>query len=229
MATKTVKKETNTNAVPGARPDYLPKETYDIPVDMVAAIKIIQSLSPERMKSDPAFIPGAEEGMLFNSETKELYGGEKGFVVVPLQMRKSYVEWIPRAQGGGFVASYGTKEEMESGYSPGNDIQISIEVLCYIPGADKTAVIRFDTSSKLGIARKWASAIKGAETMYGANYLVKTVLKKNRAGQPYYNFDISFRSWIESAEQFKKLASLADQSKLPMLTGSPVGNAKESM
>jgi hypothetical protein len=39
----------------------------------IPRIELIQALSPARIKSDPAYIEGADEGQLFNSVTRELY------------------------------------------------------------------------------------------------------------------------------------------------------------
>jgi len=200
----------------GSRPSYVPKETYDIPVDVVPAIKIIQSLSPERMPDDSNYISGALEGMMFNAETRELYDGKKGVIVVPLQVRKSYVEWIPRQSGGGFVAAYPTREEMEAKYTAGNQVQVSIEFLIVLPDM-KIAVVRFDSPSKLGVARKWGAAIKNAETLFGARYVLRTVLKRNRQNQTYFNFDIQFSGWVQSTKEFDQYKALMESNALPIL------------
>ena len=70
----------------------------------IPRIDVIQSLSPQRKKNDPAYIEGAEEGMLFNTVTGELYGTEAHFV--PVMFRKEYVIWRKRDQGGGFRGSF---------------------------------------------------------------------------------------------------------------------------
>jgi hypothetical protein len=232
MATKPKKPEPKQQSQAGpksARPDFLPKKKYDIPVDLIPSIKIIQSLSPERLSDDDKYISGAQEGMLFHSETRQLWDGKDGLTVVPLEVRKSYVEWIPRNQGGGFVASYATREEMEAGYKQGHEVQIVVEFLCVLPD-NSVAIIRFDTPSKLGIARKFAGLIKQAETMHGARYLIGSVLKKNRAGQPYYNFTVSFKEWVQNADEYRRLEALGKNTQLPMLTGGGTGDSdKEDM
>lgn len=64
-------------------------------------ISILQSNSPQCKKSDGKFIKGAEEGMLYNNVTQEIYNGETGITIVPCFFEKVYIEWKPNR--GGFV------------------------------------------------------------------------------------------------------------------------------
>ena len=59
----------------------------------IPRLAIIQSGSPQRKKKDEKYIEGAEEGMIFNTVTNEVY--EK-IEVIPCGYRKTYVEWVPR-------------------------------------------------------------------------------------------------------------------------------------
>lgn len=77
-------------------------------------IGLIQSMSPQRKRTDPKYIPGAEEGRWFNSVTNELYPAE-GVRIIPVHYEKVYNEWIPRSVGGGFVATYKSREEALEG------------------------------------------------------------------------------------------------------------------
>ena len=69
-------------------------------------LSILQSNSPEVSKSNNKHIEGAEEGMIFDNVTRELYSGEKGVVIIPCFTTHQYNEWVPRDAGGGFVASH---------------------------------------------------------------------------------------------------------------------------
>lgn len=76
-------------------------------------IRILQDNSPQVKKQDAAYIKGAEAGLLFNTATGELYDAqEKGLLVVPVKYTRSITEWIPRSQGGGFVADHGPNLEL---------------------------------------------------------------------------------------------------------------------
>lgn len=80
------------------------QESYAIPF-----LSIVQSLSPQRDKKDGAYIEDAEEGMVFNSATERLWQTEDGLEpikVVPVHFKRSFVEWMPRDSGGGFVAEH---------------------------------------------------------------------------------------------------------------------------
>lgn len=76
-------------------------ESFAIPF-----LSILQSGSPQVKKSDGAYIKGAEEGMLFNSVTNEVYSGEEGIQVVPCYYTQRFIEWKLREQGGGFVGEH---------------------------------------------------------------------------------------------------------------------------
>jgi hypothetical protein len=70
---------------------------------------MIQDLSPQRKANKPEYIEGAEEGMLFNTVTNELY---PTFVLfVPVYFRLEWVIWKHRDSGGGFIGAYTTQQE----------------------------------------------------------------------------------------------------------------------
>jgi hypothetical protein len=69
-------------------------------------LNILQALSPQVTRGKAEFIKEAQAGQLFNSVTKELYDGEVGINVILSNFKESYIEWVPRNKGGGFVAEY---------------------------------------------------------------------------------------------------------------------------
>jgi len=69
----------------------------------VAFIKQLQPLSGEVAEST---VEGAKCGMFLDTSTNTLYSMEQGVNFVPLGKRVSYIEWVPRKQGGGFVAQH---------------------------------------------------------------------------------------------------------------------------
>ena len=75
----------------------------------IPRLQMVQSLSPQRKKNEAEYIEGAEEGMLFNSVTNELY---PEFVLFnPVYFRMEWVVWKNRDAGGGFVGAFSTQEE----------------------------------------------------------------------------------------------------------------------
>lgn len=74
-------------------------------------LSIIQDLSPQRKKDKDAYIPGAEEGMIFNTASNALYDGP--LIIVPCFFRSEFVAWKDRNQGGGFGVACATEQEAE--------------------------------------------------------------------------------------------------------------------
>lgn len=68
----------------------------------IPIISILQGNSPQCKKSDPKWIEGATEGMLFNNVTNEVYGGDQGLTMLACYREKVFIEWKPKR--GGFVA-----------------------------------------------------------------------------------------------------------------------------
>ena len=77
----------------------------DISADdmLLPFVRILQSNSPQINKHDPKYIEKAEAGMFFNVSTNQLYSGEDGFTAHLCYKTRSYAEFIPRDDGGGFV------------------------------------------------------------------------------------------------------------------------------
>ena len=75
-------------------------------------LSIIQDLSPQRKKDKDEYIPGAEEGMVFNTASNQLF--DKPIVIVPCYFRSEYVAWKDRKSGGGFGIACATQEETEA-------------------------------------------------------------------------------------------------------------------
>jgi hypothetical protein len=119
MSAKAEKKTeiaTQINGVVAERPEWL-KEGHAGSEDVTAnemilpRIDVIQALSPQIKKNDPAFIPGAEQGVIFNTVTGELYGPEITFV--PVLFRKEFTVWKLRKAGGGFCGAYKHEADAE--------------------------------------------------------------------------------------------------------------------
>ena len=75
-------------------------------------IRIIQALSPQLKKNDPAFIKGAGQGDIFNTVTQQFWDGEEGLLVLPVYFQLKFLEFVPRSQGGGFVGELSADSEM---------------------------------------------------------------------------------------------------------------------
>lgn len=69
---------------------------------------ILQALSPQVSRGKEEYLEAARSGMFFNTVTKDLYDGEKGINLILSNFKESYIEWVPRTKGGGFIKEYDT-------------------------------------------------------------------------------------------------------------------------
>src|SRR4051812_10928480 len=67
-------------------------------------LAIAQSNSPQLKKQQPdKYIEGLEAGDIFNTATRQFWRSNEGIAVVPVWFEKSWVEWVLRDDGGGYV------------------------------------------------------------------------------------------------------------------------------
>jgi hypothetical protein len=114
MTKKTTEVSTQVNMIEAERPDWLEKgnegsESVTVSDMILPRIDVIQALSPQIKKNDPAFIAGAEQGQIFNTVTGTIYGDSVLFI--PVLFRKEYVLWKLRKFGGGFIGAFSTERE----------------------------------------------------------------------------------------------------------------------
>src|SRR6187455_2604541 len=101
-------------------PAYMNQEgrrgSEDVGIDDITLprIEVLQALSPQIKRNDPKYIPGAEQGMIFNTVSGELYGSEITFV--PIVFRKEWIIWQNRDSGGGFVSTHPTEQDAATAY-----------------------------------------------------------------------------------------------------------------
>jgi len=96
-------------------PDYFKKEDTaegfeDITTQTMAIpfVRILQTLSPQLNKKKPEYVPGAQEGMFFNTVTKEIYGPKIDVIV--LKFDRIFIEWLPERGG---LVNYHSPEHAE--------------------------------------------------------------------------------------------------------------------
>lgn len=128
-------------------------------------VLILQSLSPQVKKGDHK-IPGAEEGDIFNTVSRNVVKGALGINVIPCAFQKRWVEWVSRDAGGGFVKSHEEEKILESTRKndknqdilpSGNMIVTTAYYYVIIVNADggyERAIISM-TSTQLKKSRRW--------------------------------------------------------------------------
>lgn len=81
--------------------------------------KLLQGLSNEVKRTDPAYDPDAKAGNFYNSVTREQFDGEAGVLFVPVEFQKRYTLW--KANRGGFHADLGEDATLYNNTLPNKD------------------------------------------------------------------------------------------------------------
>lgn len=90
--------------------------------NIIPFIVLLQDMSPQVKKRDPDYVEGAEVGMLLNKATRQLYAADAAqaeatglplLTFQPAAFDRCIVEWVPRVDGGGFVARHDLKGTVE--------------------------------------------------------------------------------------------------------------------
>ena len=198
-------------------------------------LNVLQSGSPQVESNLPE---GSKAGMLFNTVTQQLISGEEGTLFLPCQKQYAFVEWVPRDQGGGFVAMHKHDSDLVKdalGRNKGRTIGLKasadkdaneIVETYYMYGlvlndagdsAEGFAVLSF-TSTKIKPYRNWITSmrmIKGKPPIFAFRTHVKTTKQKNKKGT-FFNFliePVGGKSWVDCLLDPAKFGSLLDSAK----------------
>lgn len=201
------------------------QESYAIPF-----LSILQSGSPQVKKSDGAYIKGAEEGMLFNSVTQEVYDGDVGVEIIPCHYTQRFIEWGLRDEGGGFFGEYSPNDPIVSQTERDdkgrnmlpNGHQLSDTrnhyVLIIRNGMLSPAIMSL-SSSQIKASKTWMSMMQGQKEknpvtgmyetapMFSRSYVVKTVPQSKDAYSWFgYKFELGDKIPSDSAEYLEAKA-----------------------
>ena len=182
---------------------------------IIPRLELVQSLSPCRKKSDPAYIEGADEGMLYNNVTRELYG--PSVKLVPVSYRKEYLIWKDRQKGGGFRGSFPTMEaaiQAKRDLEDGIDCEImdTAQHFCLLlnNGSVEEIVVSMQRS-KLKTSRKWNSLIRIAGVdSFAKSYNLFAVTQTNAMNQDYWGYDVSNDAFV-AEDVYRKAETLWSQ------------------
>lgn len=167
---------------------------------VIPRIELVQALSPAIDKSAAGYIEGAEQGMLFNSVTRELYGEQ--VQVCPVYFRKQWLVWKDRKKGGGFGGAFDTPEEArarieeEDADEQGDwDIQETAQQIVLVydenSGDSNEAVVSM-SRTKLKISRQWNSLIRiNGFDRFSRMYSLFGVDDQNANGDKFKNLGVS--------------------------------------
>lgn len=212
MATKkevAVKEQSQMALFSDDRPDYVNEHSNrgseDVTLDDITLprIDVIQALSPQIKKSDAKYIPGAEQGNIFNTVTEHIYGNE--LVFVPVFFRKEWLVWKKRTEGGGFRGAFETEEEANA-YISTQDDRSALEAIdtaqhyVMVVGEDKLeqAVISM-SRSKMKVSRQLNSMVRmSGGDRFSRAYKLAAIEDSSDRGD-YWNFKVSQLGYVPEA------------------------------
>lgn len=182
---------------------------YSIPF-----ITVLQQMSPQVKDPDDGGIEGARPGMILNTVTGEIFTGKDGIEFIPALTQHTFVEWVPKDAGGGFVAVHqidspvvaqakaNSKEFGKLKLANGNELVETFYVYGVVShdGIEEMAVIAF-TSTKIKVYKKFSTTInmftvrlpdgrKQKPPLYAHSLKITTTKEKNTKGD-FFNFSIS--------------------------------------
>lgn len=174
---------------------------------------VLQALSPQVTDGDPKRISNAKAGDLFNTVTQELLA--RPVTIVPVCTQHVFVEWVPRDQGGGFVAQHAIDSDVvkqaqgaakkfnelkvAKAEGPGeNDLIETFYLYALLlegPEAKEsvTPIVVAFTSTKIKVYKRLMTSLLGIKSkppMFAFRLAVSSFDDKNKKGQPFKNFKI---------------------------------------
>ena len=189
-------------------------------------LRIIQALSPQVKKSDPAFIAGTSQGDIFNTVTNKIWDADKGVSVLPVHFVQKMLEFVPRSAGGGFVSELSV--DSDDVRRAVRDKDIGMEILpngnelvrtaqhyvkiVHEDGSLESAIVDMK-KTQLKVSRKWITLIamqkhKGSTLPSFANmYTLKSIEDGNDKGS-WYSWSISIGERVASLEAYKECKEL---------------------
>jgi len=193
-------------------------------------LRILQQMSPQLAKREGAYIEGAEEGMIINTVTGQLWDADEGFVFIPCAFNFKHIEWKDRKDGGGIVdsyprgselPSYETDEKNKMRTAQGNILAPTAEhyglIYDVASGFAEQAVISM-SSTQLKHSKKWNSLMgqqvlktkQGPKTApsYSRMYRLKTVGESNDEGN-WSNWSVSMEGVVSDIDAYRMAKAFA--------------------
>jgi hypothetical protein len=146
------------------------REDFAIPF-----LTILQKLSPQLDKKDPAYIKEAESGMILNTATGELFPADEGVLVIPCFYNSKFVAWVAREKGGGYKGEYNRddpvvrttrRDDRGREFLPNSDIHLVdtriFGVLVFSDGVPSPAILTM-SSTQLKKAKKWCTGMQAKQ------------------------------------------------------------------
>lgn len=204
----------------GAGLEGADKDSFAVPF-----ITILQGLSPQLET-----VEGAKVGAFINTITNQMSAAVN---VVPVAFQRRYLEWEPRAKGGGFkgqhevaqveLANYGRNEDGQLVTPEGNllkDTRIHYVLAVNEDGTFSPAIVSM-SSTQIKKSKRWLSRIQNVQ-MKDANgkfynppsfshiYRMTALRESNDQGT-WYGYDINMLSPVTDAVLYQAAKELHNQ------------------
>jgi len=170
----------------------------------IPRISVVQALSPQVDKDDPAYIKEAQVGDILNVLTGELY--PDGLEFVPVFFEKDHLVWKTRKAGGGLVAR--CENEVEAAKLADTDANyeyvMSPNHICILLGPDREPLNEVAIPmavSKHKVSRRFNSLIRlNGGDRFSRIYKLTSVSDENSAGEKYKNLHVeNIEGWAPEA------------------------------
>ena len=213
-------------------------------------LRVLQALSPQIKKSDPAYIKGAEQGGIFNTVTKKFWNGDDGVIVIPTYFQKKLLEFVPRSEGGGFVGEINPKnlpkivkengmEMLENGNELVRTAQHYVKIV-HDDGTLENAIVDMK-KTQLKKSREWVSIMgmfkypkEAGQNLVGKTmdswynmFRLTTVEESNDKGS-WYTWKIVHEKQVDKIEYVNESKSLHSSLSSGELTALPPTDANEN-
>lgn len=208
------------------------RDSYAIPF-----LVPLQKGSPQCEEDGGEYIEGAKPGMIYNTVSGELFDGKRGVQIIPCHYTRTFVEWRPRKQGGGFMGEHRPEEGLQNTTTRdpdtnrdilpnGNDLVDSRNhyvLLLREDGAAEPALITM-ASTNIKKSRRWMTRMQNlrAETpdgrsftppMYAYVYTLRTQFESNDKGT-WYTWDVQpGQEQVQSLQVYEQAKSFRTQVK----------------
>jgi len=197
-----VQKTNDGSMVTDQRPEWLSADSgrgsEDVTINdlVLPRVEVLQALSPQLKKTDPSYIPGSEQGIIFNTVSGELYGPQ--ITIVPVVFRREFIVWQDRKLGGGFRGAFNSADEAEqerqSLDNPDQhevtETHVNFVLLIHPDGKIEEAVLSW-SKSKRKVSRKLNSLVQMINSDRFSRAYKLTAIPVDGPKGEYWSFDVS--------------------------------------
>ncbi len=213
-----VKKNTemSTNVVDFSKDAKQGFEEADSDAYSIPFVRILQSNSPQCNKADGAYIEGAESGMFLNVATGDIMTSLR---VVPCHYRRTFVEWKPIDEGGGFVNEFTAEAGKELALTlddeykleNGNELTDTRMHYCIDAESGNPIVIAM-AATQLKKSRNWMNVMRSTKieredgskynpSMFSSVFHLTTAAESNDKGS-WFGWKITREGLVEDQELY---------------------------